>query len=1547
MADPKGMKIRFEADDSKLSSSLNRIESEAKKLTKSLKEIDRYLEFDPSNVTLLAQKHDILTKSIENTTQQLKAMESSQEKITAGYKNWLKNKEAVEATEAAISELRKKQTELNAVIKEKKLAVDQKLIPKEELYEAEKALGTVTKKVRELQAEKKKLAAEDGLVNEASYQRYITSTEGLRINLQQLQQQQAQAAAAIADGGRSAEEAARKAEEQAKAEEERKAATERAAAADKQAKKASEDYKGALDKLKTAANNVKNDIQGMATAVATGITAVGGAVVAGTTAVTKTGMEFTKSMSNVQALSGATADELKSLRDAASDAGASTSKTASEAADALGFMALAGWDSKQMLEGLMPVLRASEAGAMDLATCSDLVTDSMSAMGIAVGDLQHYLDVCAKTQSSANTSMEELLEAYVNCGGILNQLNVPLETSAALLGTLANRGIKGSEAGKSLNAILVNLIGANKNAASAMKDMGVSAFDAQGRFIGLEETLKLVKSKLDEYGNDTERITQLEAKLGGKTQLDTLMALLSGVSTEYDSLNGKIQNCNGSLEATAKTMQDNLSGDITSLKSALEGVENTIFSSLEAPFRDAAQNVTNELRHLNNACNDGELADSIKRISTTLGEFITKIAKFAADDAFPTLIKWLDWVSNHSNLVVSSITGIGAAWGTWKIGQVVKDVIELVVSTKAVIAAHNANAAAQAEVAATAAAAAAGEGALATATDTATIAQKGQNAAMLANPYILVASAVAALAVGFVTLALKADTASNRISEYRDEVKKLDKEVDDFASTTQKSINSTEAEIKILKDKADTYEDLRQIENRTADQEEALKDLAADLQQYMPEGTSLIDAQTGAYNSLANSIDGVIASMRKNAYVQAYNDEITAIATSEIEAKDNLVKLQAEFDALDSRLKDKGAVLDSEGHIGFENFTDALINMKDLTAWEEANTAIKETQQSIDNYENKMEELGEKVADVYSDFAKNNVVNASADGARIAAEGMIAQYENAAKKATEHLSEEQENLLNDLNDKLEELDFQKDTHQISDDDYWSQRRKILNDNFLQDSADWWKYYDEVTEHYEKLSETERKAQEAANKTQQDNLKKSVDDQISLVKEKQELDNSYTKEMMYNDMETIISGLDKESELYKKYNSEILKGRKALADEGAKTIKDGFKEEISEAENSIKSLVSEYQNSLKQLMSDRDTYFNKLFDTSSFTSRSKQKDANGDEADIFSLSDPEEAYKKLVDYEKAVEKLKAKGVSENVMSWIDTLDAATAQDTIDVLNHMTDSSLKTYSDSFDKYKAKAEQMADNKYAPQIDELNKGFIEKVDALIAELPAKAEVDGENTVAGYINGLKSKESDLSAAVTEFTDSIINKIKENLDIHSPSGAAEDLGDYTAKGYIKGLNSEDMSDAVDNFTSSFLTKLAQKDPAIREAMENTFAGNMAAALGNMESLADVSLNNIASLLSGKIPALPDITKMSLPSYDAVSSAAGSSDLSVIAAKLDKLDTIISLIQSITVLSANGQKIKLELELNGRLTADMNSFVAVIAQKFNNLSIQTSKKVFSY
>lgn len=1556
--DGKGIKIRFEADETPIRSALVRVEKSVKSIAKDLKEVDKLLELDPDNINLLTQKQEQLNTAIVHTTKNLQAMENANGDITKGYQKWQKNQETIEKNAVSIQKMTEELNSAKAAMQAMVSAGGNDIKFTDEYAAAVNKVEALSKAISDLENEQGKLKmADPQAIPVEVYQKYQRDVEALRINLKQLEQQQTEVTSAIGAGGlaaqklaaqeqermrveqqaaaeeaekaKAAEEAARAAEEQAKAEEERKAATERAAAADKQAKKASEDYKGALDKLKTAANNVKNDIQGMATAVATGITAIGGAVAAGTTAVTKTGMEFTKSMSNVQALSGATADELKSLRDAASDAGANTSKTASEAADALGFMALAGWDSKQMLEGLMPVLRASEAGAMDLATCSDLVTDSMSAMGIAVGDLQHYLDVCAKTQSSANTSMEELLEAYVDCGGILSQLNVPLETSATLLGTLANRGIKGSEAGKSLNAILVNLIGANKNAASAMKDMGVSAFDAQGRFIGLDETLRLVKSKLDEYGDDTERITQLEAKLGGKTQLDTLMALLSGVSTEYDSLNGKILNCNGALETTAKTMQDNLSGDITSLQSALEGVENTIFSSLEEPFRSAAQNATKEFRDLNTACSQGEMAESLKKIAESVAELLSKAAEFAADDAFPTLIKWLEWLSDHSDLVVSSITGMGAAWGTWKIGQYAKHLIALIVQIKATAAAHAENAAAQASVAATSAAAAAGEGTLAAATSTATVAQHGFNAALMANPIILVVAAVAALAVGLTTLAIKADKTGQRLRETKEDIEDLNESIDNGINKTNESMGASEAEIAVIKDKAAEYEALRAQQNRTEAQEARLRDLAEELQQYMPDNVLLIDEETGAYNSLAGSIDDVIAAMEKKAKVQAYENELTSLYEQQIEAK----KLLDEINQDPIRWQDPNS-------IGKANdFWDWYDNQQEAEA-------------AVEKINNRIEELGGEIQKTYAEFSEKSKFDAGEPSdykspAQVAAEAEAKRIEELNRKNSELAKLGVKQTWEELETSLADLDSELAIKNVSEDDFWAERRKLLEESQYKESADWWKYYDEVTEHYEKLSETEQKAQEAANKEQQETLKKSIEDQIDLVKERQELDNDYTKDQMYNDIEAIISGLDKESELYKKYNSEILKGRKALADESSKAVIDKQKDTLSEVENLLKQEVSEYQSSMKDIMSKRDNLFNKLFDTSGFTSNSKQKDANGNDTDVFSLADPNEAYKKLLKYKQSLEKLRAREVGDDVLEWIKGLDQETAQNTMDVLDHMSDSQLSNYKNGFEKYKSEAMTMADEAYASDIDKLNKGFIEKVDALIAELPAKAEVDGENTVAGYINGLKSKEADLSAAVTEFTDSIINKIKENLDIHSPSGAAEDLGDYTAKGYIKGLNSEDMSDAVDNFTSSFLTKLAQKDPAIREAMENTFAGNMAAALGNMESLADVSLNNIASLLSGKIPALPDITKMSLPSYDAVSSAAGNSDLSVIAAKLDKLDTIISLIQSITVLSANGQKIKLELELNGRLTADMNSFVAVIAQKFNNISIQTSKKVFSY
>ncbi|HHY42573.1 MAG TPA: phage tail tape measure protein [Thermoanaerobacterales bacterium] len=286
------------------------------------------------------------------------------------------------------------------------------------------------------------------------------------------------------------------------------------------------------------------------------------------TAAAKIGMDFEQSMSKVKAMSGATAEEMELLEKAARDAGATTSKSAKEAADALGFMALAGWDVETSIAGLMPVLRLSEAGNIDLARASSLVTDSMSAMGIQVEDLGRYLDIVAQSARSSNTDIDQMAEAYIKVGGTLRGLNIPLEESSIALGMLANAGIKGAEAGTGLNAVLLNLTAPTGRAKQALEELGYTAFDSEGNFKGLATVLYDLKEMT--AGMTEEQRNMYLSMIGGKEHVKTLNALMNGLDDSYAGLKESITSADGALEEIAITMQDNNKGAITELLSALE-----------------------------------------------------------------------------------------------------------------------------------------------------------------------------------------------------------------------------------------------------------------------------------------------------------------------------------------------------------------------------------------------------------------------------------------------------------------------------------------------------------------------------------------------------------------------------------------------------------------------------------------------------------------------------------------------------------------------------------------------------------------------------------------------------------------------------------------------------------------------------------------------------------------------------------------------------------------------------------------------------------------
>lgn len=190
--------------------------------------------------------------------------------------------------------------------------------------------------------------------------------------------------------------------------------------------------------------------------------------------------DFEASMSNVEALSGASGDQLQALTDKAKEMGATTKFTAGESADALSYMALAGWDTQSMLQGISPVMELAAAANMDLASASDIVTDYLTAFGLTASDTTHFVDVMAYAMSHSNTNVEQLGEAYKACAATAKSMGYSVEETTAVLATMANAGVKGGEAGTALNAIMTRLATNTKGCADELKKYGVSIYDSQG-----------------------------------------------------------------------------------------------------------------------------------------------------------------------------------------------------------------------------------------------------------------------------------------------------------------------------------------------------------------------------------------------------------------------------------------------------------------------------------------------------------------------------------------------------------------------------------------------------------------------------------------------------------------------------------------------------------------------------------------------------------------------------------------------------------------------------------------------------------------------------------------------------------------------------------------------------------------------------------------------------------------------------------------------------------------------------------------------------------
>lgn len=405
---------------------------------------------------------------------------------------------------------------------------------------------------------------------------------------------------------------------------------------------------------------------------------VTGVVTAAGTAAVKTAADFESAMSKVAAVSGATGSDLDALTKKAREMGSKTKFSASEAAEAMNYMAMAGWKTEDMLSGIEGVMNLAAASGEDLAVTSDIVTDALTAFGLTAQDSGHFADVLAAASSNANTNVSMMGETFKYCAPIAGSLGFSVEDTAEAIGLMANAGIKSTQAGTSLRTVMTSLSGdvkicgseigevtvATANADGSMRDLGDILADCREAFSGLTESEKAAAAE----------------SLVGKNAMSGFLALMDAGEGDVNKLSGAINDCDGAAEKMADTMNDNLEGQLTILKSALEELAISFGQLLIPILKDVVQWIQGFVGFLNSlpegvkktivvialaAAALGPVLIIVGKVISSIGTIMTVIPKLAGvvgtvQKAFGAL--HVTMLANPIVLIIAAITALVAAF---------------------------------------------------------------------------------------------------------------------------------------------------------------------------------------------------------------------------------------------------------------------------------------------------------------------------------------------------------------------------------------------------------------------------------------------------------------------------------------------------------------------------------------------------------------------------------------------------------------------------------------------------------------------------------------------------------------------------------------------------------------------------------------------------------------------------------------------------------------------------------------------------------------------
>ena len=690
------------------------------------------------------------------------------------------------------------------------------------------------------------------------------------------------------------------------------------------------------------------------------------------TAAVDVGMQFEQSMSKVEALSGATGDSLQQLSDKAREMGATTMFSASESAEAFSYMALAGWDVEQMLEGIEPVLSLAAAANMDLAEASDIVTDYLTAFGLKAEDAGHFADAMATAMSTSNTTVELLGDSYKNCAATCASLGIEMEDVTAVLATMANAGVKGSEAGTALSTIMTRLATNTKDCDDKLEAYGVHVYDAQGKMNSLSSILN---GMAEVWGTLSQQEQAALAKsVAGVAQYSKFQTIMQGVSEaakeggqSFDDYAAALRDCDGAAAAMAKTMQDNLAGDITILKSALEGLGIATEGVFDDAFREAVQGATDAVAQLERSVSDGDLGVSLAELGDAFAN-LTESLVDSAEEGLPGFIEGLTWLLNNLDTI----------------GSMIKVTAEAFVAYKAASLA-------------------------------ATIATEGFTVALNANPVGLVAAALAALTFALYEEATATQELTIEQSKEVKESENLIKSSEELNNKIKDSTKSRKDEIAQLEAQGTAARKLvSELFNETTTQERRGQVLA-ELKSIYPELNAQLDEHGNIIGATQAQMEKYIDTSLQMAKVEAAKEHLTEIAKEQFEAEQKLAEIEDQVaDAVAEVGKaEADRVVDAQKHVDMNGNL-----VETYTEYDEAAKQAKESLEGLRGQEeetkNTVSELGEEYQRTL-DYIDNN---APIDEAASSTEG-LADAEGEATQMTAEMREEMDKLAESISKSIE------------------------------------------------------------------------------------------------------------------------------------------------------------------------------------------------------------------------------------------------------------------------------------------------------------------------------------------------------------------------------------------------------------------------------------------------------------------------------------------------------------------------------------------------